>query len=41
MKLVILNICIGEFEENKKNYELYIIRMKEEDLLLIKNIDLL
>ena len=39
MKLVTLNTRLMEAEENKKNYELYIIRMKEEDLQLGKQID--
>merc|ERR1712179_751893 len=39
MKLVTLNTRLGEAEENKKNYELYIIRMKEEDVQLSKQID--
>lgn len=41
MKLVTLNTRLMEAEENKKNYELYIIRMKEEDLQLSKQIDYL
>src|SRR6201999_104971 len=39
MKLVTLNTRLMEAEENKKNYELYIIRMKEEDLQLSKQIE--
>jgi hypothetical protein len=39
MKLVTLNTRLMEAEENKKNYELYIIRMKEEDVSLSKQID--
>jgi len=39
MKLVTLNTRLMEAEENKKNYELYIIRMKEEDVQLSKQID--
>lgn len=39
MKLVTLNTRLMEAAENKANYELYIIRMKEEDLQLSKQID--
>jgi hypothetical protein len=39
MKLVTLNTRLMEAEENKRNYELYIIRMKEEDLQLSKQIE--
>jgi len=39
MKLVTLNTRLMEADENKKNYELYIIRMKEEDVQLSKQID--
>jgi hypothetical protein len=39
MKLVTLNTRVMEAGENKTNYELYIIRMKEEDLQLSKQID--
>jgi len=39
MKLVTLNTRLMEAEENKKNYELYIMRMKEEDVQLSKQID--
>lgn len=39
MKLVTLNTRLMEAEENRKNYELYIIRMKEEDVQLSKQID--
>lgn len=39
MKLVTLNTRLMEADENKKNYELYIIRMKEEDVALSKQID--
>jgi hypothetical protein len=39
MKLVTLNTRLVEAEENKKNYEMYIMRMKEEDVHLSKQID--
>jgi hypothetical protein len=39
MKLVTLSTRLAEAEENRGNYELYIIRMKEEDLLLSKQSD--
>lgn len=39
MKLVTLNTRLMEAEENKRNYELYILRMKEEDVQLSKQID--
>jgi len=39
MRLVTLNTRLMEAEENKRNYELYIIRMKEEDLQLSKQIE--
>ena len=39
MKLVTLSTRLMEAEENKRNYELYIIRMKEEDLQLSKQIE--
>jgi Regulator of chromosome condensation (RCC1) repeat len=39
MKLVTLNTRLMEAEENKRNYELYIMRMKEEDVQLSKQID--
>src|SRR6185312_13239483 len=39
MKLVTLNTRLMEAEENRRNYELYIIRMKEEDLQLSKQIE--
>ena len=41
MKLVTLNTRLMEADENKKNYELYIMRMKEEDVQLSKQIDYL
>eukprot|EP01006_Ploeotia_vitrea_P039757 TRINITY_DN66376_c13_g11_i1.p1 TRINITY_DN66376_c13_g11~~TRINITY_DN66376_c13_g11_i1.p1 ORF type:complete len:956 (-),score=570.67 TRINITY_DN66376_c13_g11_i1:52-2685(-) len=39
MKLVTLNTRLMEADENKKNYALYIIRMKEEDVQLSKQSD--
>ena len=39
LQLVTLNTRLVEAEENKKNYELYILRMKEEDVQLSKQID--
>jgi uncharacterized phage infection (PIP) family protein YhgE len=39
MKLVTLSTRLNEAEENKHNYLLYIIRMKEEDVQLSKQID--
>ncbi len=41
MKLVTLKTRLVEADENKKNYSLYYLRMKEEDVLLSKNIDVL
>lgn len=39
MKLATLSTNLRESHENRKNYELYIIRMKEEDVQLSKQID--
>ena len=39
MKLVTLETRLIEADENKKNYQLYLIRMKEQDNLLNKKID--
>eukprot|EP00954_Amorphochlora_amoebiformis_P005876 462881-Amorphochlora_amoeboformis.AAC.1 len=39
MKLVTKDTQLMETEENKSNYNLYIIRMKEENLVISKSID--
>jgi hypothetical protein len=39
MKLVTLHTRLSEADENRKNYELYLIRMKEEDVQLSKQMD--
>ena len=41
MKLVTLKTRLVEAEENKTNYSLYFLRMKEEDVILSKNIEVL